>query len=40
MANRIIELTPQGIIDKRMDYDEYITSDHIRTLRERMYGQN
>ncbi|MGN0037073.1 MAG: ABC-F family ATP-binding cassette domain-containing protein [Bacteroidaceae bacterium] len=40
VANRIIELTPQGIIDKRMDYDEYITSDHIRTLRERMYGQN
>ena len=29
VANRIIELTPNGIIDKMMEYDEYITSDHI-----------
>ena len=28
VANRIIELTPNGIIDKMMEYDEYITSDH------------
>jgi len=38
VANRIIELTPNGIIDKMMDYDEYITSDHIKELRARMYG--
>lgn len=39
VANRIIELTPNGIIDKMMEYDEYITSDHIKELRARMYGE-
>lgn len=39
VANRIIELTPNGIIDKMMEYDEYITSDHIRSLRERLYAK-
>lgn len=38
VANRIIELTPNGIIDKMMEYDEYITSDHIKELRARMYA--
>lgn len=38
VANRIIELTPSGIIDKMMEYDEYITSDHIKEMRARMYG--
>lgn len=38
VANRIIELTPNGIIDKMMEYDEYITSDHIKEMRSRMYG--
>ena len=37
VANRIIELTPNGIIDKMMEYDEYITSDHIKEMKERMY---
>ena len=37
VANRIIELTPNGIIDKMMEYDEYITSDHIKELRAKMY---
>ncbi len=32
VANRIIELTPNGIIDKMMEYDEYIASDHIKEL--------
>ena len=36
VANRIIELTPNGIIDKMMEYDEYITSDHIKEMRARM----
>lgn len=38
VANRIIELTPNGIIDKMMEYDEYITSGHIKEMRARMYG--
>ncbi len=38
VANRVIELTPNGIIDKMMEYDEYITSDHIKELRAKMYG--
>ena len=38
VANRIIELTPNGIIDKMMSYDEYIASDHIKEMRARMYG--
>jgi len=37
VANRIIELTPNGIIDKMMEYDDYITSDHIKALRAKMY---
>ena len=40
VANRIIELTPNGIIDKMMSYDEYISSDHIKEMRARMYGDN
>lgn len=40
VANRIIELTPNGIIDKMMEYDEYITSDHIKEMRARMYGDS
>ncbi len=39
VANRIIELTPNGIIDKMMEYDEYITSDHIKELRAKMYAE-
>ncbi len=39
VANRIIELTPNGIIDKMMEYDEYITSDHIKELRAKMYSK-
>ncbi|MDR3094645.1 MAG: ATP-binding cassette domain-containing protein [Bacteroidales bacterium] len=36
-CNRIIELTPNGIIDKMMDYDDYIISDDIKALKEKMY---
>ncbi len=39
VANRIIELTPNGIIDKRMTYDEYIHDDGIKALKEKMYTQ-
>lgn len=38
VANRIIELTPNGIIDKLMSYDEYINSEAVRTQREEMYA--
>ncbi|MDF2438751.1 MAG: transporter ATP-binding protein [Bacteroidota bacterium] len=37
VANRIIELTPNGVIDKRMTYDEYIKDDGVKQLREKMY---
>ena len=37
VANRIIEITPTGIIDKRMSYDEYIQDESIKALREKMY---
>lgn len=37
VCNRIIELTPNGIIDKLMDYDDYITDDKIQALRDKMY---
>jgi len=37
VCNRIIELTPRGIIDKQMDYDDYVTSEEVKAVRERMY---
>ena len=37
VANRIIELTPNGIIDKMMEYDDYISSDQVKAMREKMY---
>jgi len=36
VANRIVELTPNGIIDKLMSYDEYIHSEDVKQQRERM----
>ncbi len=39
VANRIIELTPNGTIDKMMEYDEYITDEHIKELKQKMYGE-
>lgn len=38
VATRIIELTPNGIIDKLMDYDDYIVSDKIQALKDKMYS--
>ncbi len=37
VANRIIEITPNGIIDKRMTYDEYIIDEGVKALKEKMY---
>lgn len=38
IANRIIELTPGGIIDKRMGYEEYLSDENIKELRKKMYA--
>ncbi len=38
VANRIIELTPGGIIDKIMDYDDYITDPTVAELKAKYYG--
>jgi ATPase subunit of ABC transporter with duplicated ATPase domains len=38
VANRIIELTPTGIIDKMTEYDDYITDPAVKAQRETMYG--
>ncbi|WP_454958643.1 ABC-F family ATP-binding cassette domain-containing protein [Capnocytophaga sputigena] len=39
VANRIIELTPNGIIDRYMTFDEYMDDKNIQELREKMYKQ-
>ena len=38
VANRIIELTPAGYIDKLMDYDEYINSDVVQKQKDELYA--
>jgi ATPase subunit of ABC transporter with duplicated ATPase domains len=38
VANRIIELTPKGIIDKLMTYDEYLADDRVKASREELYS--
>ncbi len=37
VANRIIELTPKGIIDRLMSFDEYLQDERVKGLREEMY---
>lgn len=37
VCNRIIELTPNGIIDKQMDFDDYLVSEDIKEVQDRMY---
>ena len=39
VANRIIELTPNGTIDKLMSYEDYIHDDRVKELRSRLYGE-
>ncbi len=39
VCNRIIELTPGGIIDKMTEYDDYITDEKVAAARERLYAQ-
>lgn len=38
IANRIIEITPAGIIDRQTSYDEYLANEEIQKLREKMYA--
>jgi ATPase subunit of ABC transporter with duplicated ATPase domains len=38
VCNRIVELTPNGIIDREMTYDEYLADKKIKELREKMYS--
>ncbi|KSU85309.1 ATP-binding cassette domain-containing protein [Fictibacillus enclensis] len=37
IANRIIEITPNGLLDKQMTYDEFLENDELQKQREKMY---
>ena len=37
VANRVIELTPKGIIDRLTTFDEYLEDERVKQLRETMY---
>ncbi len=39
VANRVIELTPKGIIDRLMTFDEYLEDSRVKELRQEMYGE-
>ena len=39
VANRIIELTPNGTIDKLMNYEDYIRDERVKELKARLYGE-
>lgn len=39
VCNRIIELTPRGVIDRDMTYDEYLSDKKIKELQKEMYGE-
>ena len=39
IANRIIELTPNGTIDKLMNYEDYIRDPRIKELKQKLYGE-
>ena len=38
LANRIVELTPKGVIDRYMTFDEYMRDEKIKNLRDKMYS--
>ena len=38
VCNRVIEITPKGIIDREMTYDEYLDDKKVKELREQMYN--
>ena len=39
VATRVIEITPKGVIDKLMDYDEYISSEQVKQQKAEFYGE-
>ena len=40
VANRVIEITPSGAIDRLTDFDDYLADDRVKQLRASMYGQS
>ncbi|RYZ52273.1 MAG: ABC-F family ATP-binding cassette domain-containing protein, partial [Sphingobacteriales bacterium] len=38
VADRVLELTPNGLIDREMNFDDYLKDDRIKALRAEMYG--
>ncbi len=38
IANRIVEITPNGIIDRMMNFEDYINDEHVKEIRTEMYG--
>ncbi len=38
VANRVLELTPSGLIDREMSFDEYVTNARVKELKAEMYG--
>ena len=40
IANRIIEITPDGVIDRMMDFDDYLKDEQVKELRSQMYKGN
>ncbi|WP_333694987.1 ABC-F family ATP-binding cassette domain-containing protein [Flavobacterium sp.] len=38
VANRVVEITPNGVIDRYMTFDEYLEDDKIKELRKKMYA--
>ncbi|MBA3827440.1 MAG: ATP-binding cassette domain-containing protein [Taibaiella sp.] len=39
VADRVMELTPNGLIDREMTFDEYMTNDRVKAVRAEMYGE-
>ena len=38
VGNRIVELTPKGVIDRHMTFDDYMSDEKIKAIREKLYG--
>ena len=38
VGNRIVELTPKGVIDRHVTFDEYMSDEKIKAIREKLYG--
>ena len=38
IANRIIEITPKGLLDRQMTFDEYLENEDVKVLLEKLYS--